>query len=94
VSIQKSISQWLKTKERFDKKLITIYNNFTLEEKKSLAISSNKGEKDLSYAGLNKIIKKYVSQKNIKNLKDINEITQYFIKGYKLLHYIREILTD
>lgn len=95
VSIQKSISQWLKTKERFDKKLITIYNNFTLEEKKSLAISSNKGEKDLSYAGLNKIIKKYVSQKkHIKNLKDINEITQYFIKGYKLLHYIREILTD
>lgn len=93
--ILKSIEQWIKVKQRLDKKLISQYKQIQKENIYQLGRETSKGKHiDLSSAGLKELTKKYSEQKRkIRNLHDIEEITEHFKKGYALIHYVREILT-
>lgn len=89
--IQKSISQWLITKEKLDRKLYIQYAK--LEKDKNFEFIQ-KGDKSVSSANLRKVLNAYSEQRrHIRNLREVEDVTNHFKKGYELIHRIREIIT-
>ena len=93
--IQKSILQWISIKQRLDRKLLIQYNTLKKEDNLGLGRISSHGKNiDISASGLRQILVRYTEQKRrIRNLREIEDITNHFKKGYELIHRIRELLT-
>ena len=77
-----SIEQWLTENSKF---------NHELEENNKRLLNRVKKEGELSRSSLNEMLKK--RNKNLKTV-SMSDLLEHFKRGYALLHYIRELLTN